>query len=167
MFFNKGAIIITLLGCALCCHAEDKKPCLIFEGGAGENLAIDLDKYNRITFGEDKMLLSNSDNPAVKLELLYTAYNRFRVGDSKPSTAVEEISESPVKLLYNSAEQTLTLGSEAGEAYTVGIFSMKGVLMHSATLTAGEAVSLQTLGSGVYVAVAVNSTSTHTLKFVK
>ncbi len=167
MFIGKGAIVFTFLACAVCVRAEVKKPCLIFQGDAVENLSIDLDRYNRIKFGDESMVLSSSENPGTTLELLYTAYNQFLVGDSNPNSAMEDITAVDVRLIYNAAEQTLALMGVSEEIYSVGIFNLSGVLLRSTSLTAGEAVSVQSLGSGVYVAVALNSTNSQTIKFVK
>lgn len=166
MLLKKSAIILTLLVCALISMAEENKPCLIFQG-AGTDLAFDLEKYNRIKFGAESMELSHSDNPGATLELLYSAYNQFRVAESKPTEAVNEVIGDAVMLSYNSSNQSLELTGDAEEAYELGIFSLNGMLIERVRVMPGESVSVQSLSDGVYIAVAVNSSDSITIKFVK
>ncbi len=167
MFINKGAVALVLLSGALLVSADEVKPCFIFSGAAGENYAIDLERYNRISFGDDAMELSSSEHSSARIQLLYSAYNRFRIAEGKPSAAVEEVEDTAIQLYYNATTQELILAGDSTEPYTVGVFNLSGMLMYSGNLRNGEPISLSHLGNGVYVAVAVTSTDNHTIKFVK
>lgn len=152
--------------------AEEKKPCLIFTSDAGADYAVDLMKYNRITFGEESMTLTNSETGGASLSVLYSAYNRFKVGEAEPSQlAIDELSaESPVQFSYSKARQIISLSSDSGigdEVYRVGVFNLAGSLVLSALLRSGESLSVESLAMGAYVAIAVGEKSTQSLKFVK
>lgn len=167
MFYKKGALILSILACVFAAKADDAKPCLIFQGAGGDNLAIDLDRYNRISFGEEAMVLSSSNDASATLEILYSAYNQFKIGDGIPSASIDDVANDAVSLTYDPLQQSLMISGSEAETFEVGIFSLNGVLVAAGRLAGGEALSLQSLGSGVYAAVAVSEKSSLSLKFVK
>lgn len=70
-----------LLSC-LFCKAETKVPCLIFSGNAEKEHCIDLSSLNRITFGDNSMVISSSKDESKKsVELLYSLYHHLEIGD--------------------------------------------------------------------------------------
>lgn len=147
--------------------AQQKKPALVFSGNAGENYAVDLEKYNRIHFGETGMTLVNSENPDDRTEVLYAAYHRFKVAEAEITADVSEKLIETSALVYNPQQQSLSLTGEEGETYTVGVFDVNGTLMLSSHLLGNSFISVESLRSGVYVAVAVGNKSNKSLKFVK
>ncbi len=170
MFLRKGATIVSLL-LGLSSVFAEQKPCLILSGSGGTDYAVDLMKFNRIAFGEESMTLSNSSSSDAPLEILYSAYNRFKVGDAEPTveSAIDEIAgESPIQLTYSRSDRSLTLTADGcDETFSVGVFNMNGTLILHGELRPGESLAVESLGSGAYVAVAVGKDFSQSLKFVK
>lgn len=166
MFFRKGALVLFLLTGIVPIAAQQQKPALIFSGAAGDNYAIDLEKYNRIYFGESGMKLVDSNNPADNMDVLYAAYHKFRVGEAYIS-GLEDVSDVDSPLVYNPIEQTLAISGDSEDTYRIGVFGLNGMLMLSGLLNGTETISVESLPKGVYIAVAVGNKSNKTLKFLK
>lgn len=165
---KKIVFAILAVFCLFCpASAQKTKHYLIFQGPSGEERALDVDQYNRIKFGKECIQLSKSNNPDQTLDLLYSVYDRFRIEKNAPLVNEELVAGASGALVYDSAVQSLKITGDTQEAYTLGIFNLNGVLLDSVTVMPGESVSVQSLSDGFYIAVAVNSTSSLTLKFVK
>ncbi|MDE6340269.1 MAG: T9SS type A sorting domain-containing protein [Muribaculaceae bacterium] len=145
-------------------------PCIVLSGNAQENRNIDLSKYNRISFGEESMTISSSSDPtAEEVELLYSLYNHFQVQDAAPTdgAAIEELTaDSDVKLLFNQANRSLSLEGNNDTVHTIGIFNLNGELLITYRLRGNESCSLQSLNSGVYIAISTDGKSKLSLKFI-
>lgn len=166
----RKSLLITTICCIVsvnATYADEKVPCFIFSGPSGSENVFALDKYNRITFGNTSMFVSNPANPDDKIEMLYSAYNRFRVGDAVPSGIESVADDNSLLLTYDAATGSLRLYGDSGKNYAVGIFSISGVMVFQTHLHGDESVSLETLGNGVYIAIAIGENKTYKLKFVK
>lgn len=155
----------------LVCKAETKVPCLIFSGNAEKNHLTDLAKLNRITFGDNSMVISSStDENQQPVELLYTMYNNIVIGEEFPdniATGIEAIdTDSGARIYVEAQSELLYLESSSNEQFTVGIFSISGTLLLTSELRSGDAVSFDVLSPGVYIAVATNGEMFLTLKFI-
>lgn len=161
--------ILCGLGAVKMAHAAEEKPCLIFSGETEARHLLDLEEFNRITFGEHSMTISHSDKSENRIELLYSAYHRFRVGSGIPSvSAIDEIPDADTEsFVYERLSQTLKICGESENVYAVGIFNLTGTLIARAELRGGESVSVKTLEPAVYIAVAVNGKDVKKIKFVK
>ncbi len=148
-------------------HAEENKPCLIFSGASEQKHVLDIASFNRITFGENSMTISHSDFPENQVELLYSAYHRFEVGDGIPTEITELKDDGDVSLFYNDSEKSLQLVGDKEELYSIGIFGINGTLICRANLCCGEFVSVKALEPAVYIAVAVNGNEIKKIKFIK
>lgn len=165
---------IRYLVMAACCIssagavADTPTPCLIFTGEAQKECVVDLSKYNHITFGENSMTVSDQNNPAISLELLYTEYSHM-VFEERDLSGIGEVSAlDGVSFKYDKATQSLSLTSEEPTAaYNVGIFSSNGVMVCHTTMRGGDSVSLDMLAPGVYVAVATNGNNVQKIKFLR
>lgn len=163
-----------LLGSILCCFceakAQDAVPCLIFTGNSDTEHCIDLAQLNRITFGDDGITVSSSKDPgAQSVKLLYSLFNHFEIGDATPTSATgvdDVIADTDPRLLYRSDSKSLVIESTSETPYTLGIFSLKGSLIATSKINAGQAISVEALSAGVYVAVATDGNSKLTLKFI-
>ncbi|MBD5163436.1 MAG: T9SS type A sorting domain-containing protein [Bacteroidales bacterium] len=158
--------LLCCIGSATSIAAEDGTPCLIFSGAAGKEYALDLTRYNRITFGENSMTVSNSKDPSDNVELLYSAYHHLEVGLAQAS-GLDDVAATDLSLVYEAETSTLKVESTDENTYAVGVFNINGVLVCHTQLRGGEGVSLATLAPGVYVAVATGETGTQKIKFVK
>lgn len=109
---------------------------------------------------------TNSNTPEVTL--LYALFNRLEIGDATP-TDVSEVdavkADSDLQLRFISTEKSLVLESPSTSTYSIGIFSLNGTLIATSTMTSGQSLSLETLTSGTYIAVATNGESQISIKF--
>lgn len=163
-----------LLGSILCCFceakAQDAVPCLIFTGNSDTEHCIDLAQLNRITFGDDGITVISSRDPgAQSVKLLYSLFNHFEIGDAIPTGAAgvdDIIADTDSRLLYRPDSKSLVIESASETTYTLGIFSLKGTLIATSKINARQAISVEALSSGVYVAVATDGNTKLTLKFI-
>ncbi|MCH5220974.1 MAG: T9SS type A sorting domain-containing protein [Muribaculaceae bacterium] len=155
----------------LFCKAETKVPCLIFSGNAEKEVCIDLATLNRITFGDNSMIVSSSKDPNTEsIELLYSLYHHLEIGDGTPSdfeSSIDVILDDSNSRIYLDAQSKLlylqtTLDSE----FQIGIFNVSGNLLLTSELSNGDALMLETLSSGVYIAVATDGKTKISLKFI-
>lgn len=150
-------------------YAEETRPCLVFTGASESKHVLDLEKFNRITFGENSMTITHSDHPENQIELLYSAFHRFQIGNDIPTVSgLDEIPETDVNsFFYDSRTQLLSIKGESETIFSIGIFNVNGTLVCRTNLRGGESVSLETLEPAVYIAVAVNGKDVKKIKFVK
>ena len=151
--------------------AETKVPCFIFSDNADRERSIDLAKLNRITFGENSMLISSSrDDVAEPVELLYALYHHIEIGDSNASDILTGIESVDVDVSSNICIDTqsklLFLISDSDSSFSVGIFNLSGQLLLMSELRNGESMALETLAPGVYVAVATDERIKLDQKFI-
>ena len=150
--------------------AQDAVPCLIFTGNSDTPYNIDLDKLNRVTFGDDGFIVSSSSDSAVSEEtLLYSLYNRLAIGEAVPSipTSVADIEvEGSSALRYQADAKSIVLDAAAEGKYAIGIYSLNGVLIATSDMAAGQSLDVASLPAGSYIAVASNGNSKLTLKFI-
>lgn len=155
----------------LFCKAETKVPCLIFTGYAENELCIDLADLNRITFGDNSMIVSSSkDQTKESIELLYSLYHHLEIGDEIPTdldASIDEISdESNYRIYFDAQSKSLYLQSVEDAEFKIGIFNVSGNLLLTSELSNGDALMLETLSSGVYIAVATDGKNKISLKFI-
>ncbi len=147
--------------------AEETNPhCLVFSGHSGQEYALDMALFNRITFGENSMIVTGPDNSSSRKELLYTAFHHLEFKKAKPSE-VNELSISFTNLFYDRASDSIKLTTDSDKSCTVGIFNLDGILMISAEISNGKALSIEKLPTGIYIAVAVDANLNQKIKFVK
>ncbi len=165
-----GWLTGSLLGGYCYATAQDEVPCLIFTGRSDTEQRIDLAKLNRITFDSDGMTVSSSKNSGAQdVRLLYSLFNRIEIGDAVPtgSAGIEEIGiDENSRLLFHADEKSILLESASELPYEIGIFSLKGTLIATSRMCAGQHLSLEQLPTGAYIAVATNGESKLTLKFI-
>ncbi len=159
-----------LLSC-LFCKAETKVPCLIFSGNAGKEHCIDLSSLNRITFGDNSMVISSSkDASKESVELLYSLYHHLEIRDENPTdigASVNVISEDSTSRIYVDAKSKLLyLQSTDDTTFHLGVFNVSGNLLLTSDLSNGDAVTLEALSSGVYIAIASDGKTKLNLKFI-
>lgn len=164
-----GVMSVVLLP-GLLCEAETKVPCFIFSGNADKERCIDLASLNRITFGNNSMVISSSKNgDTPQVELLYSLYHHFIIDDAYPDgtsglTSVNK--ESETEMYVDRQSKMLHLNGHAECKYVVGIFNMNGNMMMNLALSPGDAVPLEKLMPGVYIAIASNGNEKLSLKFI-
>lgn len=156
-----------LLG-GLVCKAETKVPCLIFSGNAGTEHSVDLSRLNRITFGDNSMVISSSkDDTQQSVELLYSLYHHLEIGDTTPTSGIEtEVMDSETRIYVDAKAKLLHLQSASDAEFSVGIFNLNGILLLTSELCNGDAVTLEVLTPGVYIAVASDGQTRLNLKFI-
>ena len=158
--------IVSCVGMTAPIQADDGTTCLIFSGGADKECALDLSRYNRITFGENSMTVSSAANPDDKVELLYSLYHHFEIGTAQLS-GIETVGAAEARLVYDASSASLKLEAPADAAYTVGVFALNGVMMRQSDVSGGGSLSLESLQPGVYIAVAAGKIEDLKIKFVK
>lgn len=147
--------------------AEDNSPGLIFSGPSGLEYSVELSNYNRISFGPDAMTLTHSSGESPELQLLYSSYNKFIIGDPLVS-ALDEVELIDRSLRYDAGAACLRLSCDNAEMnFTVGIFNPQGVLLLQARMHSGDELPVGSLPSGIYIAIAANENYTMNLKFAK
>lgn len=159
-----------VIACLSQAKAQEAVPCLIFTGNSGATNCIDLNKLNRITFGENEMTISSSkDGNEPEVTLLYSMFNRLEIGDAVPTdlTAVETVeADGNAKLCFNADSKSLEVYSGSDKPYSIGIFSLSGTMIATSNMKAGQSLSIGTLADGTYIAVATDGKSQLTLKFI-
>lgn len=152
----------------LLCKAETKVPCLIFSGNAEKEYCIDLSSLNKITFGDNSMVISSSKDASKEpVELLYTLYHHLEIGDGIPESSVEVITEDASSRIYVDAQSKLLyLETACDSKFQIGVFNVSGNLMMISELSNGDALTLDALSAGVYIAVASDGKTQLKLKFI-
>lgn len=154
----------------LSAKADTTVPYLIFSGNADDERYIDLAKYNRITFGDNSMTVSSStDGRIPPVELLYSLYNHFEVGNASPDVSgIDEISaDTESQLIVDGQAKSLHItASESQTRFNVGVFDISGHLMVSTTLTPDKPLSIGHLYPGIYIAVATDGKTKLYVKFI-
>lgn len=163
-------VSIGLLPC-LVCKAETKVPCLIFSGNAETEHSIDLAKLNRITFGNNSMIISSSkDDASQSVELLYSLYHHLEIGDAIPTdleSGIESVdTDSDSRIYVDAQAKLLYLQSASSAKFSIGIFNISGHLLMTAELNDGDAVTLEALTPGMYIALASDGKTKLSLKFI-
>lgn len=161
----------TILFSCFVCEAETKVPCLIFSGNTEKDLSIDLSSLNRITFGDNSMIISSSkDGSKESVELLYSLYHHIEIGDDFPAnnvTSVDNISDDPANRFYvDPKSKLLYLQTTSNTNFQVGVFDINGNLLITSDLYNGDSVMLDALSPGVYIAVASDGETKLSLKFI-
>ncbi len=150
--------------------AADVVPCLIFTGNSETEHCIDLAALNRITFGDDGMIINSSKDDSVEgITLLYALFNHLEIGDATPtdnSGSAEIIADDDSHLLYRSDTKSLTIEYASDTPFTLGIFNFKGAMIATSQICAGQSLSVEALASGAYIAVATNGETTLKIKFI-
>lgn len=159
-----------LLSC-LVSKADTIVPCLIFSGNADTEHSIDLAKLNRITFGNNSMVISSSkDDASQSVELLYSLYHHLEIGDATPTdleSGIESVdADSDSRIYVDTQAKLLYLQSASAAKFSIGIFNISGHLLLSAELNNGDAATLETLSPGMYIAVASDGKTKLSLKFI-
>ena len=156
----------------LFCKAETKVPCLIFSGNAEKEHCIDFSSLNRITFGDNSMVISSSKDSSKKsVELLYSLYHHLEIGDETPTdivTSVDDVisDDSTSRIYVDANSKLLYLQTTSDAKFHVGIFNVNGNLLLTSELNSGDAVTLDGLTPGVYIAVASDGKTKLNLKFI-
>lgn len=161
---------IVLLPCYLC-KAETKVPCLIFSGSAEKEHHIDLASLNRITFGDNSMIISSSkDASKESVELLYSLYHHLEIGDGIPSVSGSYIDlipeDSNSRIYVDTQSKLLYLQTSFNTKFHIGIFNIGGNLLLTSDLSNGDAITLESLSPGVYIAIASDGKTKLNLKFI-
>lgn len=167
-----GWLAALLISCFFPAKAQEATPCLIFTGNSDTPYNIALDKLNRVTFGDDGFIVSSSSDTAQpEVTLLYSLFNRLKVGDAVPTAStpagindIEADGNSCLRYLADS--KTIVLDSTSDEPYSIGIFSLNGMLIATSKMSAGQSLSVESLTAGSYIAVAFNGNSKLTVKFI-
>lgn len=159
-----------LLSCIVC-KAETKVPCLIFSGNAEKEHCIDLSLRNRITFGDNSMVISSSkDASKESVELLYTLYHHLEIGDEIPNDNEDSIGEISYdvtsQISVDVQSKLLYLSTTSDSKFQVGVFDISGKLLLISELFNGDAITLEALSTGVYIAVASDGKTRLTKKFI-
>ncbi len=155
---------------SLVCKADTKVPCLIFSGNAETERSIDLANLNRITFSDNPMVISSSKDDAVQtVELLYSLYHHIEIGDAIPTSdaGIEDVhADSDSRLYFDAQAGLLNLQTSSDTEFSVGVFNVSGHLLLTSELNNGDAVTLEGLTPGVYIAVATDGKIKLNLKFI-
>ena len=164
-------IVIGLLLCPLS-RADIKVPCLKFSGNAETELSIDLAKLNRITFGDNSMIISSSmENGEQSVELLYSLYHHMEIGDAFPTAGGAGNDEldaaySNSRMYVDTQAKFLYIQSPSEDKFSIGVFNISGQLLLNSELNDGDAVTLESLIPGSYIAVASDGKIKLNLKFI-
>lgn len=155
----------------LVCKAENRMPCLIFSGNAEKELCIDLTSFNKITFRNSSMIITSTlEENKDSIELLYSRYNHLEIDDCTPTDTNVSINEISVdtypKMYVDSRNKQLHFISSSNSTFSIEIFSISGHLLLTSKLNYVDAIPLQSLPSGVYIAIASDGKIKKNLKFI-
>lgn len=152
------------------CKAATIVPCLIFSGSADSEYSIDLAKLNRITFGDNSMVISSKDDPNLSFELLYSLYDHLEIGDADPTNvafSVKTVEDNVnFRIYFDPISKNLYLQTSPKEKFRIGIFNAGGQLVFVSEAYSENAVGLENLPTGVYVAVATDGNTIINHKFI-
>lgn len=150
--------------------AQEAVPCLIFTGQAEGEQRLDLLQYNRISFGDEGVVISSSKDGEVReVQLLYSLYNHFELGDAVPNVdaGIEETAAADgSRMRYDNATKTISIEADSTRPFTIGIIDLKGALVATSKMYAGQQLPVGELPTGGYIAVATDGTSKSSLKFI-
>ena len=139
---------------------------LVFSGNSGKDEVFDLAEYNRISFGTDKMIISNRDDLSNRIILPYSSYNRFRVEEYFFSEITPVITYEN-SLSYSTATKELYLNTAPDAVFGISIFSLDGMLALHQEMKGGGSLSVGGLRGGTYIAVASGDQGNYIMKFIK
>ena len=172
MFYSlfRGSLFISLLATlSPTARGGEVKPSLIFSGDAQRQHVVALDQYNRVSFGPESMTLTHSDDPTALLQLPYSSYNLFSIGEAEPTASISDIvAEAPTQsalFAYDAAIQSLR--STSVDLLNISVYNLAGHCLLTATLAEGETLPVDTLIKGIYLAKAETKSTTNTIKFIK
>ena len=161
---RKSVVFITFLCSLSLVYAHETTiPCLILSGKEENELAVDLAEYKRISFGPETMTISNPNDPEADIMLLYAAYNRLEFGNTNPNVSIEETEVEYFSINYSKEEMTLNIQSP-DDNFEIGIFNLSGTLIAKSK---SKQTSVSQLPCGVYIAVAIGSARSISLKLIK
>lgn len=149
--------------------AENEVPCLVMSGHAQGERRIDLSKLNRITFGPESMTVSSKDNPQETQELLYSLYHHIEIRNATPDIETGVVltpAAEGYSMRYLADSHSLKIDAPEDTMFKTGIFDVAGTLILTAEVRGGEVVSLGSLSSGTYIAVATDGVTALNLKFM-
>lgn len=171
--FTRGVCASALFLTSAVCQpvaAATKVPCLVFSGSAERENHFDLAEYNRVAFGENSIVVTSSKDESRKpVEMLYSLYHHFTVGDAEPDDfsgidVAENGEES--RILVDGDLRLLRLQSWSASPFSVAVFDIGGRLMLTGELNGGDALTLEALAAGSYIAVASDGKVRLGLKFI-
>lgn len=165
-----SVLLFGSLQCCFCRVSAEEVPCLIFTGNSETECCIDLEKLNRITFGDTGMTVSSSTgNCTEEMQLLYSLFNHIEIGDAVPtgSVGLEAIeADNASRIVFVGDTKSIVIESDSESLFSMGIFSLKGTLIATSHLYANQSLSVDALPSGIYIALATNDESKLSLKFI-
>lgn len=146
----------------------DEVPCLVFTGTAEQNRSHEMETYNRIYLTDEGFLLHsniNSDAPDVKL--LYSLFNHLEFKDDMPTMGVESnLSDGKSFLRYSEVDKTIEIITPSQNDFSLGVFNLSGILVATSNFGSAGKISVDSLSSGVYIAVATDGDIKLTIKFI-
>ncbi len=166
---SKGCLWFAAMLCAFGVNissAETLLPRLIFTGNGSQSKVMSLDEFNRIDFGDNSMFVSSTKNPSNVVELPYSDFNKFSVGE-EISSNVGQIATNMASLIYDASASSLRLAASNESVFQLQVFNAMGTKVLDEEVKGGDSVSLLSLTSGVYVAVATDDEGTQKIKFLK
>ncbi|MDE6810743.1 MAG: hypothetical protein K2J15_00160, partial [Muribaculaceae bacterium] len=108
----------------------------------------------------------SSVNSDKKVELLYSAFNQFRM-DKDVVTGISGVTSTRFSLNYDRSTSCLSVVGEGDSRYSLGVFTLDGILVMQADIREGENLSVATIEEGVYIAVALGEEDAQEIKFVR
>lgn len=167
----KRSLVISMIFTGVHVMADEPEivPHLVISGIADEPVKVEIGQYDRIYFGDESMVLrSSTDTDVQDIELLYSLYNMIAItNEPKEQDVVREESIDPSsQIIYQPQYKSLTVESDSDELFTVGVFNATGSLVLAGKIKANDAISLENLSSGFYIAIATSGTSKSSLKFI-
>ena len=112
---------------------------------------------------------SSTGDSTEKVKLLYSLFNRIKIDDAVPteSAGLDEVEiDADSRMVFQRDTKSIVIESPSDLPYSIGIFSLHGSLIAMSTANAGQSLSVEALTPGAYIAVATNSDSKLTLKFI-
>lgn len=139
---------------------------MIVTGETGSKQTVDLSSLNRITFGENSMSLSLTDDlESSPIVLPYNLFNHIEFSDDL-STVLENHFFTDAKMLFLPGEKALEIKCDKQQDYLVFIFNSFGALIERNKTTSNTRYYLTHLYPGLYIAVAKNNNNQLQIKFI-
>lgn len=137
----------------------------VLKGNADTPSYVNLKTHSRIYLSDDRFVFASPDGENGEVEFLYSLYHQLAFGNA-PSNVNETIGNSSIALTHDS-NNTILLKGDSDSTMQIGIFSLEGQLKLKGTITTQQPLNIDDLPSGCYVAVASDSKTKLSLKFIK
>lgn len=165
MQFPRLALAAVLVPAFLLARGETEVTHVRVSGDRENGTSLPIEKYNRIYFTDDKIVLASSsgDVSEVYFDLTQFPFIDFHTD----ANSIDGVTADVKEIAYDAASDALTLAYDMPGSYTVMVCDLSGRILSKGNPDAGGRYYVAGLTSGTYIAIAVRGNEKYALKFIK